>query len=57
MPTRAYADDGEVLLPGATGATANLIPVVGVIVPIVAVILLFLMIFVMLLKFYVNRGV
>ena len=50
LPTRAYADDGEVLLPGGTGATTNLIPVVGVIVPIVAVILLFLMIFVAMIR-------
>ena len=46
MPTRAYADDGQVLLPGGSSATTSLIPVVGFIVPIVAVVLLFLMIFI-----------
>ena len=46
MPTRAYADDGEVLLPGGSSATKSLIPVVGIIVPIVAVILLVMMIFI-----------
>ncbi len=46
LPTRAYADDGEVLLPGGSAAATNFIPVVGFIVPIVAVVLLFLMIFI-----------
>ena len=45
LPTRAYADDGEMLLPGPS-ATKGLIPAVGIIVPIVAVILLVMMIFI-----------
>jgi hypothetical protein len=50
LPTRAYADDGEVLLPGGSSATTNLIPVIGAIVPIVALILLLMMVFVAMLR-------
>lgn len=50
LPTRAYADDGDVLLPGGPSAAAAVIPVVGVIVPVVAVILLFLMIFIAMMR-------
>jgi hypothetical protein len=50
LPTRAYADDGAVLLPEGAGSTVGLIPVVGVIVPVVAVILLFLMIFIAMIR-------
>jgi hypothetical protein len=50
LPTRAYADDGAVLLPEGSGSPVGLIPVVGVIVPVVAVILLFLMIFIAMIR-------